>query len=273
MTTNWNSEDEEPEVWKTSPAESSYPSFPFIDRDVPPAAPEGYVIPSPPPPPSNIHDHTTGQNDHPTTPLVGATFAGVGVILGMALTLATLLGLLWISGWLPHTLGVDGRDEHNATTTQSNSFGKSTGDNHQSGSSVGTTPTGGVNQTHTPSPGTTATVATTPVAAGTTTPGPSATPAPLPLMLAVTTHDHKSATMTITTRAGATLTITVTYCDGTTDSKYNYFSTVATTGTYTDTLTLVKCMGQGTNEGTIAVAAHLSGYQDATTHTQITPGG
>jgi hypothetical protein len=273
MSTNWNPENEEPEVWKTSPAESSYPSFPFIDRDVPPAVPEGYVIPSPPPPPSNILDPATGQNERPTTPLVGATFAGVGVIFGVVMTLAVLLGLLWINGWIPHALGLDGQVGRTASTSPGSNFGKSTGSSNPPGGSGSTTTTGGGGHTHTPSPGATATSAATPAAVGTATPGPTATPSPLPLTVTAIAHDHKTATMTITTRAGTTLIITVTYCDGSTDSKYNDFSTVTTTGTYTDTLTLVKCTGQGAYEGTIAVAAHLSGFQDAMANTQILAGG
>ena len=94
MDINVPSEDDEPEIWKTSPAESSNPSFPFVERDVPPAVSEEYVIPAPPPPPPSILERATGQSEWPTTPLASATFAGVGVIAGAFITLAMLLGIL-----------------------------------------------------------------------------------------------------------------------------------------------------------------------------------
>jgi hypothetical protein len=271
MSTNWHPDDDESEGWKSSPADSSFPSFPFIDRDVPPAEPENFAISAPPPPPSSLPSEIMYQNERPTTPRARVTFLSIGAIAGIVITVVVLLGVAWIIG--ARTLGF-GVPAGRSSVTNGGSFGKSHGGSTSPGGSGGgsTTPGGGGGSS-TATPGTTGTAAVTPGVTPTTGPGPTATPSMLPLMVEAQARDHTTARMRIRTLAGATLTITITYCDGSKDSKYNDYSTVTATGTYTDTLTLVRCMGQGTYLGTVAVAAHLDGYQDAMASVTMRPGG
>jgi hypothetical protein len=269
----WASPPEEPDYLQTSPMESSHPSFPFVDREVVPldlASSSSPSIPPPPPPPM-----VAGANEQ-TKPIVVGISAGtaIGIIAGTMLALcvfAVLLGVVLTHAGLLG--GANGSSLHTAGSSSSASSAKTPGPSDgvattSSNTGIGTPATRGA------TPPTKGTVSPTGTGSpGTATPTAStATPAPLPLTVNGSAQDHQSLTMDIQTQPGATLTITLTYCDGSTDARYNDFMVVTASGTYTDTVTGTPKCRPGVAEGTLAVQAHLSGYQDASMTIAISQG-